>query len=149
MGKASRRRGKFVLCLTSIANEQILKDHPELVEHVGKYVERWEPKDAIRPLRTTDDPRKAKRFDTEALGHDCWARSEPKMSKEHGRPVRPLTAFNCEVIELDKARARASAVDEIKAQLPPEVAAQLAAVTTQPMPGLTAKKLILPHERRD
>lgn len=68
--------------------------------HVGKYLEWSDPnaKTGMGDDRWTDDPAKAKRFDSFEAASACWkAQSKVIPRRPDGKPNRPLTAYSVSI----------------------------------------------------
>ena len=75
-----------------------MKGYPELLEHVGRYVQNYEPWKAPRGeqwIWTTDDLESARAFDDVRELYDFYEQSIG--TRADGKPNRPITAYHVQV----------------------------------------------------
>lgn len=72
--------------------------------HADRYVVRWNPHTEFGTceIDTTDDPNKARKFDSMATAHDEWRTiSKVQPRRPDGKPNRPLAGLTVEITRLD------------------------------------------------
>jgi hypothetical protein len=78
-----------------------MEHYPELRQHIGRYVTRYEPEQALQGeqwLWTSDDPMEAVGFDDHSKLHAFYAQAIGERPWD-GRPDRPITAYHVQMAQ--------------------------------------------------